>query len=668
MPPPLSTSKISLLWRMPGIVGLCLVTACFSLSLAGLFSLPAVLTATLVAAAAVWVLAPSALRGANPEITGNGWWTAAAALAAVLSLFATLPAGELIVGGWDPGVYLQTAAQIVEQGGLLFEHPDVTGMPPERVPILSRDVHTILEPFGGMRIFGDRITPQFYHVYPALMAFFVALAGGIRGAYLVNPLLNGIALLLMYRLAALWTGRRMWGALAALCLLLFPGQLWQAKFSTAELLTQVLLLGGFGCLLRWGQQPEKRHSDAVLASVCLCLAGLTRYDTLLVLWVAVPVLAFTSGLKKYRKGGTYMLLAALPFLGLWFRHQSLAPFYRPLGPAVAVVTAVCLVASLAAAAAGRFAVFHNLLARFRVPFLGLSTLGWWLWTAFNWWIRPSLPDRTNLAADLTRLAEALGLTSQAEALLGPSRYAMIYLQNLFGAPALAVILLAAPLLWWRARDPGRICWALGGLAACLVLTWQPLNDLFMMWVSRRYIPMVVPWLILGLIAGLRELERLIASRPGPPRVLRFVPALLLLPLLAFQLPAASFMARHREWPGATDWFRSVADSIPEDAVLYTDQPGFGSPLRFVWNVSAFELRRRNHDLRERLLDLIRRHPPDSPLFFLTTEDLSSRPEWEPASRHPFRSSIQNHHRYKVPLSTKSRGGDFVLYRFVGTVE
>ncbi|MEX2607382.1 MAG: hypothetical protein WD708_08555, partial [Kiritimatiellia bacterium] len=161
-----------------------------------------------------------------------------------------MPPGETIPGGWDPSVYVQTAAQISQQGGLLFDHPDVAAQPPHLQEILFRDVHGIPEPFGGMRLFEGKVTPQFYHLYPSLMALVISLTGSVRAALWVNPLLNGVSILLMYRFASCWTGHRRWGALAALLMLLLPLQIWQAKFSTAEMLAQVLILSGTGSLLQ----------------------------------------------------------------------------------------------------------------------------------------------------------------------------------------------------------------------------------------------------------------------------------------------------------------------------------------------------------------------------------------------------------------------------------
>jgi len=513
-----------------------------------------------------------------------------------------------------------------------------------------------------MRVFNGKITPQFYHAYPSLMAFFNALAGGIHGALAVNPLLNTLSICLLYRLAALWTGHRGWGALAAIWLLLFPGQIWQAKFSTAELLTQVFLLGGLGCFLRWESSPGNRTIDAVLAAASLAMAQLTRYDTVMLLLGISPILAFYTEDPRFRKGLWSFFLTFIPFSLFWAFHQTrVAPFYSPLGSKVFIAFGCGIALTLISLLFGRFSLTKTVVRSVRVPLLTLLTTGWYLWMGFNWFIRPTLPNRTHITTQLIPLARALELESVMDSLLGPSRVSMLYLESLFHPLGLGWILLFAPVLWWTARGPVRAAWAVSGAAIMLVLTWEPLNDLFMMWVSRRFIPVVIPWMILGGTLGAATCARKLRTTPRTRRLVP-VPAIIVFLLISLRLPLSSFMALNREWPGAIHWFEQVAEVLPGQAVLYTDQPGFGAPLRFIWDIHAFELRRQDAGMRDDLLDHVRKCPPEAPTYFLTTADLTDRPEWEIASRHPFRSSILAHHRTRAVRATKSRGGDFILYR------
>ena len=90
------------------------------------------------------------------------------------------------------------------------------------------------KPFAGFLLLPDgRVSPSFFHAYPALLAVALAL-GGIWGALLVNPLLAAAAVLALHALA-----RRVvpspWALAAPLALALNPALLWQAKFPTSEL-------------------------------------------------------------------------------------------------------------------------------------------------------------------------------------------------------------------------------------------------------------------------------------------------------------------------------------------------------------------------------------------------------------------------------------------------
>ncbi|MDF3128818.1 hypothetical protein P0Y35_06395 [Kiritimatiellaeota bacterium B1221] len=596
------------------------------------------------------------VTGVDAEKIKSAPWSLATVLLALSSLLFTLPAGEWISGGWDPSVYLQTASQISETGGLLFEHQDLIAQSPEMRELLFRDVHGIPEPFGGMRIFEDKISPQFYHVYPALLALFVSIAG-FSSALWVNSLLNVLSLCLMSLFARRWTGSAAWGFLAALALYFFPGQIWQAKFSTAELLTQVLILGGFLFLHRWSGAPSSNKIDAFLAGISLGCAFLTRYDTLMLLMVLAPVLCYFIGQALYRKGVLLFFVSWAFIYLIWVQHQKIAPFYSPLGPMVFKMVGLSVGLCFFTFLAGLFPWVQRCLKKFRTPLLWVLTAGWWGWMAVNWQIRPHLTQAGVLHEHLYAFFSPLGLGNLIGSFFGPAKVSMLYLESLFHPLGLFFVLLVVPVLWWQIRGPASAGWAFSGLAVMVVLTWQPLNDLFMIWVSRRFNSMVIPWLILGLAAGFFLLQKKVFSKKY-----NWIPPVVLLLLIGLQFPASRFMMTQREWPGALKWFENVAEALPEHAILYTDQKGFGSPFRFIWGKRAFELRKQNSVSLRKLLDHFVEVPPSEPIYFLTTSPvLRHEPGWESVGEFTLETSMIIQPRTRMPDGIRSRGGAFVLY-------
>ena len=262
--------------------------------------------------------------------------------------FLTIPADELILGGQDPGVYLHIAASVARTGSLILDEPDLAALTGEERQLVSRNHLGFYEPFPGMYLRPDgRISPQFYHLFPSLMAVAWSI-GGIRAALLVNPLLNVAAILALYAVASLLLGRR-WALAAALLHALAAAQLRQAKFPTAELMTQFFLLAGVALLALATLEEAPPRALAPLAGSMLGMAMLTRYDTILFLVPLAVALLWGMGPARL----TRPVVAALGTMALfcvqsWLHQQYVSPFYQPLGGLVGgyLAAAALLVAAL----------------------------------------------------------------------------------------------------------------------------------------------------------------------------------------------------------------------------------------------------------------------------------------------------------------------------------
>jgi hypothetical protein len=135
---------------------------------------------------------------ACPEREGNLRGLPAVVALALLTLAFTIPPSEFLLGGWDPGVYVHTASVLAHDGSLRPEYPDLAAMDADTRALIGRQGQDAWEPFLGMHMLPDgRISPQFYHLYPGLMALLWPF-GGARAALMVNPLLNALSILLVY--------------------------------------------------------------------------------------------------------------------------------------------------------------------------------------------------------------------------------------------------------------------------------------------------------------------------------------------------------------------------------------------------------------------------------------------------------------------------------------
>lgn len=536
---------------------------------------------------------------------------------AMASLALALPPSERLLGGWDPGVYLHSAAQVARTGGLRWEITDFIHLSPLEKETLLRHYGGGHAPFQGNWFLPDgAVAPQFFHLYPCVMAVAWRL-GGVWGALSVNPLLNAGCILLFYALARRVVGGR-WALAAAALLALNPAQLWQARFPTAEMLTQFLLLAGIWSLAR----------GSWLAGPAFGLALLCRYDTIMFL---VPMAACLVVFRpdRGRRLVTFgSLLLVLPFAAqAWWHQQTLSPDYHPasdlVGRAALALTGL-LAVSLALLDAPGLRLRDRLAAW--TPWLHrAAALALLLGAAWSWFVRPRGT--------------------------GTEDGNFLYLVDLFGEPGVILALIGIVLWLAESEDAWRRAWLYAGLAVIGVLVWNLFNDHFLMWAARRFIPVAVPLLCAAMVFAARRMGR--------------VGAAVLAAAVAWHISATASVARTRDWPGLTSWMRSVAEHVPADARLYCDQPGFAAPLRFLFDRRAFEVHTRAPNRRSLLADVIferRTHGHDQYWLTMSGPLGDSRLIEQEVGRFPLETWELQSSKRGVPRERKPRGGEFVLYR------
>lgn len=571
-----------------------------------------------------------------------------AALGVALStLISTREPGELLSGAWDPGVYLHTGAQISQTGALMYRDASLLEMTADEQAVLCRrHPGGMSAPFSGMwYVPAGGVSPQFHHLYPALLAIAHSL-GGVRGELLVNPLLN-IACIFAFYLLALRFVRAPFALAAAVILALNPAQIWQAKFCTAEMLGQLLLLGGATLFLS-SQADDRaltRRLHALLSGLALGLAFLARFDTIIFLAPFVALLIAAWSWLPRRDAAAFLLASLIPCaIHHFIRQPIFSPYYTPMGNLVGPALIALLAAAIVIAITFRNRALRDFAER-RATWLRIAlAVGFVLWTAFIW-LRPFLPDLPIPTAD-----------PQLRQMLHEDKTNCYFLSAIFG---LGIIAYFAALLTslLTERNLPRALWVYSSTAVLLVVTTALFNDHYLMWGTRRFIPVIVPLLIIAFAA---LLERIAGAAQTRPRSL--AAAGLLVAVVGLNLPATLSMQRLRDWPGLADWTPRVAAAIPPRARLYSDQWGFVAPLRYLHGITAFELNlsQRDPERRDRLLTVMNAAlARGENVWFLTmTGPLGNATE---RARFPLDSHRIETSRDAIPRTTRPSGGTFVLY-------
>jgi hypothetical protein len=267
-----------------------------ALAAAGVYSFARLLAADVVLAAALAVYSRNDWR--MPEAKRVTVTAAIPLVLLALGAWRFFPPAEYVIGGKDPGVYMNEGIQIAQRGALVVKEAVVASVPPfARKLFLPR--HTDLHGNPRSDYYSGRfmgffiqdpetgaVVGQFPHLYPASIAIGYGI-DGLTGARRVTG-----AWALLGVLAVYFAGRRAFGtataAAAAGLLTIHVLQLWFARYPNAEVVMQTMLFAGVLAYARG-------HVDGMrfFAPVAGCLLGLLlflRLDTGLAI-VAVGVAA-----------------------------------------------------------------------------------------------------------------------------------------------------------------------------------------------------------------------------------------------------------------------------------------------------------------------------------------------------------------------------------------
>ncbi len=222
----------------------------------GRFTFPAVFAVSLP----LWGLFLFLLRGSLNRCRPA--WGTLLILAGViiLAVFLFFQPYQYLDGGWDPGHYVNTGIHIARTGSLTYQDnllAESEASARELTAAFIRADGTGIK-YPGLYIMDINqglLVPQFLYLYPVWIAIFYTL-GGVSAALLVNPFLAVGSVIMIFLIGRRLLGRP-YGLLAALLLAVNVIQIWNARFSTAEVLAQFFLLAGFYLWLRYLATGER---------------------------------------------------------------------------------------------------------------------------------------------------------------------------------------------------------------------------------------------------------------------------------------------------------------------------------------------------------------------------------------------------------------------------
>ncbi len=473
----------------------------------------------------------------------------------VFSAIMMFPGFEYGTGDRDPGAYIEHASAISRTHSIDFTDDLVADR-------LSSPVWPAMwaEPGHPGKIF-----PQFYHLWPALLAT-AKDVGGFTGMFNTGPLLAVLAVGLAVAVA-----RRLAGIPAAWAVgfLLSTNMLevWQAKYPTAEIFGQLLFLGAvLGVVL--AIQSRWRAASAI-AGVLLGLSYLERPDAIVLVLFSWAGLAALLAARRFDQRAAWFAIGLLSLLPYGFlQAYHLAKTYTL---AVNVPTLPKVLAAMVAAA-----VVGAVLAWQRRLVAGLIA-----------WAEP-VRARLLLGTAFVGVVGALMLLGGLRPILFGKDYftthgahqrsydeiSLIRLSWFFSLPGLGLLLVGFGYIAWQRWHLER--WIVALLSAWLLLLYclHLHNSPFLMWSTRRFVTTVVPGMVLVMGCG-TALIFLLVRRYLNVLAAAAAVAALVIGLTTFYLSESWPLRSHNENGGSVEVEKQIA-------ALAGDQRGV-----FLWQASKY---------------------------------------------------------------------------------
>ncbi len=510
---------------------------------------------------------------------------------------------EFVLGGSDAGTYMGMAATMSKTGGLLIddewtrflsEYSEVT-LRQQPAQSLTRHLQ-----FVGWYIDdadSSRLIPQFFPLHPTMIAVGVSLAG-LYGGLLVTPVWGVLDIAAVYFVSRKLFGPGI-GLLAATLLAVTPTQIYFARSPTTEPLTLLLVFSG---LLAYQHLQDEQRASAVwgiFGGAAFGAAFLTRIDMLPVAILIGLALFVRRMAGHWHRGWAIFAVTFALFLAhslfhalflawpyVWntyssvvriLTHSALAVVASLLGGAIIVVGGIVLMR-------GRMQLANSGLGHF----VRSSRFRWLLVTcvvglsAFAYFLRPIL-EPVRYATSWPGGVQFPILDSQNWVRLG---WYLTPLGLLLATLGLARIL--------RRESLRRLDLFLAvGVATTIQYVYNVFNTPYHIYTMRRYVPIVIPVLVIYAAVAIAALVRWRSARIG-----RAAGGLLALSLLAGLIYQSRYVLPQRELYGAVEQMTALNAHLKPNAIVVISEPAeavyadiFGAPLRFLFGHDVATIRR-----------------------------------------------------------------------------
>ncbi len=472
--------------------------------------------------------------------------------------------GEWILGGWDPGIYVNQGVAASQNNGFNpGPDPMFSLLTDDELSSVTRQAYNFTEAYPVVPI--DPHTRAFHPFFFPLTPTLISLlhqCGGLRAATRANEWMGcWTAILFLALVMNLVPARRSLAVFSTLALILQPIWLYHLHIPTSEML-QLFLLCGIGFLVAF--RSTERDVSSLLATLLL-LAEMNRFSFLPFGGLLILLLAWLDLQRENRRGLVGERLLQIAVLGIgagidWLLNPI--TIGRLGRPALLLVTGfgVLAISAVVVDIAGREPELRRMGSRL-----------------FNRWALPAAIAALAVVGAVSLLLD--------HRWIGPIRYNTLRLIPYVG---LVAALMAAAGGGWLAirRNPEWATiktWCLFLLAATAISLFNPQIALLWPWATRRYLEFTVPLVAIGIGALLHAFWNSGGRAATTFRLL----AVFLFSFLLYSTHRQSRAAwSATEFNGASSMLAAIANQVGVNDVVVADHFRWGTPLRFIYGKSV----------------------------------------------------------------------------------
>lgn len=231
-----------------------------------------------------------------------------------ISLVLFLPPYEWIIGGMDPGVYVNIGVNIAKTGSIysydaLIASLDISVL--DQFLLIWHCGYPVQSPgFYITDISTGQITPQFLYLWPAWIAIFYSLMG-LKGSLLATSFFAVMSIVAFFSLTKLLSNTHI-GLLASLLLSISYAQIFFAKYPASEMLSQFLLMSALYTFFIFNRTNDRYFG--LISSLCFGGFLLNRIDSVLILIPIVIYLLYLYVNNKSNRNWYYFVIPLIILL------------------------------------------------------------------------------------------------------------------------------------------------------------------------------------------------------------------------------------------------------------------------------------------------------------------------------------------------------------------